>query len=62
MKTLFEQIVDEFLVEQNQSEQENVIYTPEQQKFLARFGELGATHLGILNYFNCTIWRQKSRY
>jgi hypothetical protein len=48
MKTLFEQIVDEFLVEQNQSEQENVIYTPEQQKFLARFGELGATHLGIL--------------
>jgi hypothetical protein len=54
MKTLFEQIVDEFLIEQEQPEAEkNVqtehsVYTPEQQKFLARFGELGATHLGIL--------------
>lgn len=66
MKHLFEQIVDELLKEQetapnsDATETDNIesVYTPEQQKFLAVFGERGTTHLGLL-YSNKEIGVQE---
>lgn len=56
MKHLFEQIVDELLKEQEtapdsatpETDDIESVYTPEQEKFLAVFGERSTTHLGLL--------------
>ena len=66
MKQLFEQIVDELLKEQEtapdsaSTETDDIesVYTPEQEKFLAVFGERGTTHLGLL-YSNKEIGVQE---
>lgn len=66
MKQLFEQIVDELLKEQEtapdststETDEIESVYTPEQEKFLAVFGERGTTHLGLL-YSNKEIGVQE---
>ena len=66
MKQLFEQIVDELLKEQEtapdsastETDEVESVYTPEQEKFLAVFGERGTTHLGLL-YSNKEIGVQE---
>lgn len=48
MKQLFEQILDEFLMEQEESTADESVFTPEQQKFLGKFAQKGSSSLGIL--------------
>lgn len=48
MKQLFEQILDEFLMEQEENTADESVFTPEQQKFLGKFAQKGSSSLGIL--------------
>ena len=48
MKQLFEQILDEFLMEQEENTADETVFTPEQQKFLGKFAQKGSSSLGIL--------------
>lgn len=56
MKELIEQIVDEILIEQviTEDEQPGIIFTPAEEKFLARFGELDNPTMGFLYADNDT--------